>query len=82
MLPSVRVIAGIDYEAGRRTQNEAGNYKDVAAFAIVNLKASWTIHRHLDAEFSVLNAMDEYYWVSEGYPETGRTMMGGVRYRF
>ena len=29
------------------TQNEAGNYKDVAAFAVVNLKASWTVHRHV-----------------------------------
>ena len=32
------------------TQNEAGHYLDVPSFAVVNVKAVWTIRRGLDAE--------------------------------
>ena len=81
VLPSVRVMAGVDFEAGRRTQNEAGNYFDVAVVRVGNLKVSWTVRRDLDAEVSVLNAFDKYYWVTEGYPEAGRTVVGGLKYR-
>jgi iron complex outermembrane recepter protein len=82
VIPTVRLVAGIDFDAGRRTQNEAGTYKDVPSFAVVNVKGTWTIHHKLDVELSVLNASDKYYWVGDGYPEAGRTVMGGLRYRF
>jgi iron complex outermembrane recepter protein len=82
VLPTVRLVAGIDFDAGRRTQNEGGTYLDVPSFAVANLKGSWTIHRRVDAELSVLNASGRYYWVSDGYPEPGRMAMAGIRYRF
>jgi iron complex outermembrane recepter protein len=82
VLASLRVIAGLDFDAGRKTQNEAGNYLDVPSFTTTSLKVSWTVVRKLDVECSMLNAFDRYYWVSDGYPESGRTVMAGLRYRF
>ncbi len=78
----VQVVAGIDFEAGRRTQNEGGSYFDVPALATVSLKGVWAIRRQLDAEVTLLNALDKYYWLSEGYPEAGRTVMLTLRFRY
>jgi iron complex outermembrane recepter protein len=82
LLPSLRVIANVDFESGRRTQNEGGTYMDVPSFASMSLKGSWTVVRHVDAELSLLNAFDKHYWVSDGYPEPGRIVMASVRFRF
>jgi iron complex outermembrane recepter protein len=78
----MRVVAGIDFESGRRTQNEGGTYFDVPSFATMNVKAAVTVRRALDVEIALLNAFDKYYWVAEGYPETGRTVLATLRYSF
>jgi len=78
----MRVVAGIDFEAGRQTQNEGGTYFDVPSFATANIKAAATIRRGIDAELSMLNAFDKYHWVAEGYPEAGRTILVSLRYTF
>jgi len=80
--PWMRVIAAVDFEAGRRTQNDAGTYLDVPSFATASLKGSWTVFRKVTAELALLNAFDKDYWVAEGYPEAGRTMVATVRYAF
>lgn len=80
--PSVRLVVGLEYEAGRRTQNEGGKYLEVPSFVTASVKVSWSIFRQLDIEATALNAFDKYYWLSEGYPEPGQTVMAGIRYRF
>jgi iron complex outermembrane receptor protein len=80
--PFLHVVAGVEFEAGRVTQNEAGTYVDVPSFATANLKGTWTIRKHLDAELALLNALDTYCWVSDRYPEAGRTVLATVRYAF
>jgi iron complex outermembrane recepter protein len=79
---SLQVIAGVDCEAGRKTQNEASNYFDVPAFATMDVKGVWTIRKRLDAELALFNAFDKYYWVADGYPEPGRTVMVTLRFRY
>jgi iron complex outermembrane receptor protein len=79
---SLQVIAGLDYEAGRKPQNEASNYFDVPAFATMDLKGVWTIRKRLAAELALLNAFDKYYWVADGYPEPGRTVMATLRFTY
>jgi iron complex outermembrane receptor protein len=78
----LRVVAGVEFEAGRRTQNEAGTYLDVPSFATANLKGVWTIRGRVDAELGLLNAFDKSYWVADGYPEAGRTVLTTLRYKF
>ncbi len=79
---SVRLLADLEFEKGRLTQNEAGTYLNVPAFLVASVKGSWTIAGRVDAELSLLNAFDKYYWIADGYPEPGRTVLGTVRYRF
>jgi iron complex outermembrane receptor protein len=80
--PALHAVASLEFESGRRTQNEAGRFLDVPSFATANLKGIWTIRRQVDAELSLLNAFDKYYWVSDGYPEAGRTVLATLRYKF
>jgi iron complex outermembrane recepter protein len=80
--PYVQAVGNIDFEAGRRTQNEGGTYMDVPPIAVVNLKGVWTIRRRVDAELGVFNVFDTYYWTSDGYPEAGRIVLTTVRCRF
>jgi iron complex outermembrane recepter protein len=81
-LASLRVVVGIDGEAGRRTMNEAGTYYNVPSFSTTSLKAAWTVHRALDLEIGVLNLFDRSYWMMDGYPEAGRTVLATARCRF
>ena len=78
----LHVMGSVDFEAGRRAQNEAGHYVDVPSFAVVNAKCVWTIRRGLDGELGVFNALDRFYWTSDGYPEAGRTAQATLRWAF
>jgi iron complex outermembrane receptor protein len=80
--PFLQVVGSMDVEAGRRAQNEAGHYLDAPSFAVVNAKAVWTIRRGLDAELGIINAFDKCYWLADGYPEVGRTVLATMRWMF
>jgi iron complex outermembrane receptor protein len=80
--PFLQLVASVDYEVGRRAQNEAGNYHNIDSFYTGDAKAVFTLFKNIDAEFAVYNVLDRNYWVTDGYPEAGRTMAGTVRYRF
>ena len=82
VLDALRVMAYVQIEADRKTQNEAGTYFDAPSFAEVSLKGVWTIRRVLDIEASVHNLFDADYWVAEGYPEPGRRGLVELRWRF
>jgi iron complex outermembrane receptor protein len=78
----LRLTGDVSLEASRTIQNESGRYIEVPSFTTANVKATWIIRRQLDAEVSVLNAFDKYYWVVDGYPEPGRIVMVNLRCRF
>ena len=78
----VRASANVEFESGRQTLNEAGKLFDVPSFALVNAKATWAVVKGLDVDLSVTNLLDRNYWVAEGYPEAGRTLLAGVRWKF
>jgi iron complex outermembrane receptor protein len=78
----VQVVANVDVEAGRRTQNEAGHYFDAPSFAILDVKGVWIVRQALNAELGVFNAFDKYYWRADGYPEPGRTVQATLRWTF
>lgn len=80
--PAIRLSVAVEYEAGRRHLNDAGRLFEVPAFAVVSAKATWRVCRAVELDLSVSNLTDRNYWVAEGYPEAGRSVLAGVRYRF
>ncbi len=82
VLPQLDLMSFAQFEAGRLTQNHAGRYMDAPSFAEVSVKAVWTIRRQLDLEASVHNLFDANYWIADGYPEPGRTVLVGARWKF
>lgn len=81
-VPRLNLSGIVSFETGRRTQNEAGSYIDVDGLGTVDFRATLALTRQTDFECSVMNLMDRYYWMADGYPEPGRTVQAGLRVRF
>ncbi len=78
----LRVSGNVEYESGRQTLNESSRLFDVPDFATVSAKATYAVGRGLDVDLSVTNLFDRNIWIADGYPEAGRTVLAGLRYRF
>jgi iron complex outermembrane receptor protein len=81
-LKALRLSANVEFESGRQTTNESGKLFDVPSFGTVSAKATWMTRWGVDLDLSVSNVFDRNIWVAEGYPEAGRTLLAGLRYRF
>lgn len=77
-----RLSATLEFESGRRHTNDAGRVFDVPAFALVSAKATWRLRAGVEMDVSAQNLTDRNYWVADGYPEAGRSVLAGLRYRF
>lgn len=74
-------LAGIvSRESSRNGQNDAGTIRRIDGFTRVDVKASWRLHRFVTVEAGASNAFDTRYQLSEGFPQPGRTVFGGVRF--
>ena len=82
VLPQLNVMTFVQFEADRLAQTQSGRYLDVPSFAEVSLKGVWTVRGRLDLEASVHNLFDADYWIADGYPEPGRTVLVGARWKF
>jgi iron complex outermembrane recepter protein len=78
----LRLMGYVDFEAGRQTLNEAGHLYEVGSIATLGAKATWTIRAQVDVELAAANITDRNYWLAEGYPEAGRTILTSLRFRF
>jgi iron complex outermembrane receptor protein len=81
-LSKIRVMGSVDFESGRLAENQAGRVLDVPSFAVLSMKASWTVCRGLDVDLTVTNIGDRNYWITDGYPEAGRVVSAGLRWSY
>jgi iron complex outermembrane recepter protein len=81
-ISQVRVMGIVEFESGRKLNNQSGGYVDAGDITTLSAKAIWTIYRQIDAEIAGMNLTDKNYWLSEGYPEAGRTVRVNLRFRF
>lgn len=82
VFPPFSLSGFVQFEADRLAQNQSGRYLDAPSFAEVSVKGVWTVRGRLDLEASVHNLFDADYWIADGYPEPGRTVLVGARWRF
>lgn len=80
--PRVMLLADLGYEGGRFYQNEGGRFGRATNFARAGVGASALLHRQLELQTGLQNALDRNYFLAEGYPEAGRTAYINLRYRF
>ncbi|MDO8836649.1 MAG: TonB-dependent receptor [Vicinamibacterales bacterium] len=79
---AIRLSAHVEFESGRQTVNEGNRLFDVPSSATANAKVTWMVGKGLSVDVSGTNLLDRNYWVAEGYPEPGRTLLAGVRWTF
>lgn len=80
--PRVTLLADLQYEAGRYTQNDGGTIRPASQFASVGIGAFARIYRNAEVQAGVNNLFDRNYFIVDGYPEAGRTAYVNLRYRF
>jgi len=73
--------ASLQAETGRLFQNDAGRTGRVPGFAVPGLGALVRLHPRADLLAGVNNPGDRSFFVSEGYPEAGRTLYVKLRFR-
>lgn len=73
--------ASLQSESGRLFQNDAGRTGRVPGFAVPGFGATLRLHAKADLQAGVENAGDRFYFISEGYPEAGRTLYVKIRFR-
>jgi Flp pilus assembly protein TadD len=75
-----RCFAALTY-VGRRFADGA-NTRKLSGFGVVDLRIARQLNLHQNLFLQINNVLDRKYTVYEGYPEAGRSVVGGVEYRF
>jgi iron complex outermembrane receptor protein len=69
-------------EHGRWTLNEAGRYLRASDLVTVNVSAIVPLARGVEFRAGARNITDRNYFYDEGYPEPGRSVFGGLSWKF
>jgi iron complex outermembrane recepter protein len=81
-VPRLRLIASLNHESSRTSQDDAGVLQSLTGFSSAGAKASYAVRRGLDLEVAAANVFDQNYQLYAGYPEPGRIVSVNLRYRF
>jgi outer membrane cobalamin receptor len=81
-VPRLRLIASLNHESSRTSQDEAGVLQSLPGFSSVSTKASFAVRSGLDLEVAAANVFDQNYQLYAGYPEPGRIVSVNLRDRF
>ncbi|MGQ9915972.1 MAG: TonB-dependent receptor plug domain-containing protein [Bryobacteraceae bacterium] len=79
--PRMSFQANLQAETGRFYQNDSGRTGRVPGFAVPGFGAIVRLHSRADLQAGVDNPGDRFYFISEGYPEAGRTLYVKLRFR-
>lgn len=80
--PRITLVADLQYEAGRYTQNDGGTVRPAPQFAAAGIGGFARVYRNAELQAGVSNLLDRNYFIVDGYPEAGRTLYVNLRYRF
>ena len=81
-VPRLRLIASLNHESSRTSQDDAGVLQALSGFSSVSAKASYAVRSGLDLEVAAANVFDQNYQLYAGHPEPGRIASVNLRYRF
>ena len=78
----VSLLADLCYEGGRYYQNDGGRFGRASNYAVTGFGGSARLHRQMELQAGMQNALDRNFILVDGYPEAGRTLYVNLRYRF
>jgi len=81
--PLVRGLSLLgSFEYGSSRTNSSDGLTESGCAAILNAKVMYEVIKDLVMEGGVNNLLDRNYQYSYGFPEAGRTLFAGIRYKF
>jgi outer membrane receptor protein involved in Fe transport len=64
--PRVTLLADLQYEAGRYTQNDGGTIRPASQFAAIGIGGFARIYRNTELQAGVINLLDRNYFIASG----------------
>ncbi|WP_246164436.1 TonB-dependent receptor [Blastochloris sulfoviridis] len=80
-----KLIPAFEFADDRWTsyvKNKVTYYYVTGAYAIFNMRAEYTINKNFMVAAGVRNLFDEEYYLSDGYPEAGRSFYASLKATF
>lgn len=82
-LAGLHILPNADIASNRWTVNTAGTlYYRTGSYVLANLTVNYELTDGIELGIAARNLFDEYYVLTDGFPESGRSMFVSARARF
>ncbi|TCM20451.1 iron complex outermembrane receptor protein [Novosphingobium sp. PhB165] len=82
-LDGLHVLPNADIASNRWTVNTAGTrYYRTGSYALANLTVNYALYRGVEVGAGVRNLFDDYYVLTDGFPEPGRSFFLSFQYKY
>lgn len=80
----LRIVPNVDIASDRVTSTTSSPpiYYDTGSHIVANLRVDYEIREGLEIGVGARNLFDEYYVLTDGFPEAGRSFFASVRARY
>lgn len=88
LVNGLTVLPSIEFASGRTTMEAATasgdtpGYYDLKGYVTATLRVEYAVNEHVTLGIGARNLFDEYYTLTDGFPEPGRCVFMTARGRF
>lgn len=81
---ALRIVPNVDIASDRVTSTTAATpvYYDTGSYVVANIRIDYEVAQGLEIGVGARNLFDEYYVLTDGFPEQGRSFFASIRARY
>lgn len=80
----LRIVPNVDIASDRVTSTTAATpvYYDTGSYVVANIRVDYEVIKGIEIGVGARNLFDDYYVLTDGFPEPGRSFFASIRARF